>query len=60
MEIENEDWIKINKAVARSCSVKKMLLKISQKSQENICTRACFLIKLQAETCNFIKKEALA
>ena len=35
-------------AVARSCSVKKVLLKISQNSQENTCARDSFLIKLQA------------
>ena len=29
------------------CSVKKVFLKISQNSQENICARAFFLIKLQ-------------
>ena len=34
-----------------------MLLENSQNSQEkNICDRVSFLIKLQAETCNFIKK----
>ena len=42
----------------RGCSVKKVLLKISQSSQENTCARVSFLIKLQA--CNFIKKETLA
>ena len=31
------------------CSVKKMLLEISQNSQENTCARASFLIKLQAQ-----------
>ena len=41
-------------AVACMCSVKKMLLEISQNSQENICARVSFLIKLQA------KKETLA
>ena len=39
---------------------KKMFLEISQNSLENICTRASFLIKLQAEACNFTKKETLA
>ena len=42
------------------CTVKKVLLKISQNSQENTCARVSFLIKLQAEACNFIKKETLA
>ena len=31
------------------CSVKKVFLRISQNSQENICARASFLIKLQAK-----------
>ena len=38
---------------------KKVSLKISQNSQENICARASFLLKFQAYTCNFIKKETL-
>ena len=37
-----------------------MFLEISQNSQENTCTRVSFLIKLQAEVCNFIKEETLA
>ena len=37
-----------------------MLLEISQISQENTCARASFLIKLQAEDCNFNKKDILA
>ena len=37
-----------------------MFLKISQNSQENTGDRVSFLIKLQAEACNFIKKETLA
>ena len=36
------------KAVAQTCSVKKVFLEISQNSQENTCARASFLIKLQA------------
>ena len=36
------------KAVAQSCSVKKVFLEISQNSQENTCARVCYLIKLQA------------
>ena len=31
-----------------------------QNSQENNCARASFLIKLQAEVCNFINEETLA
>ena len=34
--------------VAQRCSVKRVFLKISQKSQENTCARVSFLIKLQA------------
>ena len=37
-----------------------MFLENSQNSQKNTCSRASFLIKLQAEACNFIKKENLA
>ena len=40
---------KVAEAVAQRCSVKKVLLEISQNSQENICARVSFLIKLQAE-----------
>ena len=40
--------------------MKKVLLEILQNSQENTCTRVSFLIKLQAEACNFIKKETQA
>ena len=35
------------------------VLKISQNSKENTCARVSFLIKLQAEGCNFVKKETL-
>ena len=35
-------------AIAQRCSIKKMLLEISQNSQENTCARVSFLIKLQA------------
>ena len=37
-----------------------MFLEISQNSQESTCGRISFLIKLQAEACNLIKKETLA
>ena len=47
-------------AVTRRCSVKQVLLEISQNSRENTCAKVCFLIKLQAEICNFIKTEILA
>ena len=37
-----------------------MSLKFSKNLQENACSRVSFLIKLQAEVSNFIKKETLA
>ena len=37
----------LTELVARRCSVKKVFLEISQNSQENICARVSFLIKLQ-------------
>ena len=39
---------------------KKVFLEISQNSQENTCARVSFLIKLQASSLQFIKKETLA
>ena len=39
---------------------KKVFLQISKNSQESTCARVSFLIKLQSQVCNFIKKEALA
>ena len=47
-----------SEAVTRRCSVKKVLLEISQNSQENTCARVS-LIYLQAWVGNFIKKEIL-
>ena len=49
-----------SEAVPRRCSVKKLFLKILQNVHENTCARVSFLIKLQVEACNFIKKETLA
>ena len=49
-----------NRSSIQRRSVKKIFLKISRNSQENACARVSFLVKLQAETCNFIKREALA
>ena len=48
-----------SEVVVRKYSVKKLLLKISQNSQENTCVRVSFLIKFQASACNLIKKETL-
>ena len=47
---ENSCFEKLEKseAVAQRCSVKQAFLEISQNSQENICRRVPFLIKLQS------------
>ena len=47
-------------AVIRLYYVKKVFLKVSQNSKKNSCAKVSFLIKLQAEASNFIKKETLA
>ena len=59
-------WVSVAKlsgqmteTVGQRYSVKKMFLEISQNSQQNTCARVS-LSKLQAEACNFIKKETLA
>ena len=44
-------------AVARGCSVKKMLLKISQNSQENNCVGVFLQYSCRAEALHFTKKE---
>ena len=41
-------------AVAQRRSVKKVFLETSQNSQENTCATVFFLMKLQAQACNFI------
>ena len=46
----NEFLKHVAETVARRCFFKKMLLKISQNSQENTCAKSLFLIKLQATT----------
>ena len=46
--------------VVQRCSVREVFLEISQNSQENTCARVSFLINLQVEACNVIKKETLA
>ena len=43
-------------AVVQRCSVKKLLVEISQNSQENTCARVSFLIKLQAWLATLFKK----
>ena len=46
-------------AVIRRYSARKVFLEIPQNTQENTCARVSFLIELQAEACNFFKKETL-
>ena len=48
--------VQLKEAVTRRCCLKKVFLKFSQNSQENTCVVICFLIKLQAQACNFFKK----
>ena len=43
-------------AAIQSCSVEEVFLENSPNSQENICARVSFLIKLQPKACNVIKK----
>ena len=45
-----------SEAVAQTCSVKKVFLEILQNSQESICARVSFLIKLQALPASLLKK----
>ena len=45
-----------SEAAVRMCSVKKVFKEISQNSQENICDRVSFLIKLQPEPATLFKK----
>ena len=48
----------ISEVVTRSCSVKNVLLKISQNVQESICARVSFIIKLEARTAPILLKRA--
>ena len=47
-------------AVSCRCSAKKVLLEISQNSQENNCTRVTFLIKLHASSLQLYLKKTVA
>ena len=47
-------------SVERRCFVRKVVLRHFANSQENICSRVPFLIKLQAQACDFVKKESLS
>ena len=46
-------------AVTTGVLYKNVYLKVSQISQEKTCVRLSCLLKLQADDCNFIKKETL-
>ena len=67
MAISSSSWV-VNKvrfadhfrSSHRRCSMKKVLLTISQNSQNNTCDRVSFLIKLQVLACNIIKKETVS
>ena len=49
----------VSEAVVWRCSVEKVLLEISQNSQENTCARVSFLIKWQAWGLQLYEKETL-
>ena len=49
----------LTKAVAWGCSARKIFLDILQNLQENTCVRVSFLINLEAEAYNLIKKRLL-
>ena len=48
-----------SEAVAQRCSVKKVLLEISQNALWNTCARVSFLQALDWKACNFIKKRGV-
>ena len=50
---------RLREPVTRRCYVKKVFF-VFRKICRKTCARVSFLIKLQAEACNFIKKETLA
>ena len=47
-KMDEQSYIRKPEAVAQMCSVKKVLVEISQKTLENTCVKVSFLIKLQA------------
>ena len=53
-------YVYLSEAAIGAALSEKVFLEISQNSQENNCARVSFLIKLQAEACNFTGKETLA
>ena len=62
-QIKNGALINMNlghsEAIARRCSIKMMLLKFLQNSQENTCVRVSFLIKLQVSASVTLLKKRL-
>ena len=57
-QIRRRQYKQDSPAVAQRCSVRKVLLKVSQNSKKNTCARVS-LTKLQHKACHFIKKETL-
>ena len=51
--------IVFTEAIVQMCSVKKMFLKLSQNSQENTCASVSFLIKWQASSCVYGRRNML-
>ena len=59
--LSSADLLKsFSEAVTRRSFVKKVFLKISQNTQKTPVSESFFLIRLQAQACNFIKKETQA
>ena len=58
--INFEIYLSFPEGAAQRCSVKNVFLEISQNSQKKTCARVSLFNKVQASSCNFIKKETLA
>ena len=58
--IDIQRVVQIDESSHQRSSIKTVLLKISQKSQENTCVGVYFSMKLQSEACNLIYKGTLA
>ena len=58
--LQKSSKILTTEATTRGLLWKKVFFKISQYSQENTYARVYFLVKLQVDVCNLIKKETLA
>ena len=57
LSLHEKSKMKLTETVNQRCFLKKVLVKISQKSHQNTCARVSLLTKLQALACNFIKKQ---